>query len=79
MTKLPHELTADFPEFADRIHELKLSDGHFARLMDDYSDINARVHRAETLVEPIAPEAETELRKKRALLKDQIYAQLKDG
>lgn len=77
MTHTPHELAADFPEFADRIHELKEADAHFARLMEEYHEINREVHRAETNVEPISDEAETELRKKRAALKDELYGMLK--
>jgi uncharacterized protein YdcH (DUF465 family) len=77
MTHTPHELAADFPEFADRIHELKEGDAHFARLMEEYHEINREVHRAETNVEPMSEEAETELRKKRAALKDELYGMLK--
>ncbi len=76
MSHTPHELADDFPEHADRISELKQTDAHFARLVDGYHDINRAVHRAETNVEPMSVEAETELRKKRAVLKDQIYAAL---
>lgn len=77
MTHTPHELAADFPEHAQRIHELKGSDPHFARLMDEYHAVNGQVHRAETLVEPMALEAETELRKRRATLKDELYRMIR--
>ncbi len=77
MTHTPHELVADFPEFADRIHELKESDAHFARLLEQYHDINREVHRAETLVEPMSEQMETDLRKQRAALKDELYGRLK--
>ena len=73
MTHTPHELAADFPEHTDRIHELKESDQHFARLLDEYHEVNRAVHRAETLVEPVSQEAETEMRKRRAVLKDELY------
>ena len=76
MTHTPHELAADFPEHADRIHALKESDPHFCRLMDEYHTINREVHRAETLVEPMSQEAETDLRKRRSLLKDELYRML---
>ena len=76
MTHTPHELAADFPEHVERIHELKESDAHFARLVESYHEINRQVHRAETLVEPMSEAAETDLRKERASLKDQIYARL---
>lgn len=77
MTHTPHELAADFPEYAQRIHDLKGSNAHFARLMAEYHEVNGKVHRAETLVEPMAEEAETELRKKRAALKDELYRMMR--
>lgn len=77
MKNTPHELIDDFPELADRIHELKTGDAHFAKLFDEYHDINRAVHRAETDVEPTTDEHMEELRKQRALLKDQLYAMLK--
>lgn len=76
MTHTPHELAADFPEHVERIHQLKTSDPHFARLMDEYHDLNRTVHRAETGVEPIEDLAEGELRKKRAALKDELWRML---
>ena len=72
MSNTPHELHEDFPEQADKIHALKLTDAHFARLAEEYHTINREVHRAETGVAPIEELAETALRKKRAHLKDQI-------
>ncbi len=78
MSHTPHELVADFPEKADKIHHLKTSDSHFAKLADEYHDLNRAVHRAETNVEPMDQLAETELRKKRAALKDEIWGYLAD-
>lgn len=76
MTHTPHELVEEFPEKADRIHELKVSDAHFSRLFDEYHEINRAIHRAETLVEPMDEMAEHELRKKRLALKDELYRML---
>jgi len=73
MSHTPHELSQDFPEFADKLQALKENDGHFARLAEEYHDINRAVHRAETNVEPMEELAEVEMRKKRAALKDEIY------
>lgn len=68
----PHVLHEEFPDKTARIMELKTSNPHFARLAEEYHDINRAVHRAETNVEPMDQAAETELRKKRAHLKDEI-------
>jgi len=76
MTHTPHEFHEEFPEHADRISELKQSDRHFAKLYDEYHHVNRAVHRAETNVEPIAGSAETDLRKRRAILKDELYRKL---
>ena len=72
MAHTPHELAEDFPEHADKIHDLKLSNAHFARLADDYHAINRTIHRVETGAEPVAEHAETKMRKERMVLKDEI-------
>ncbi|MFA3918110.1 YdcH family protein [Ruegeria hyattellae] len=73
MSHTPHELAEEFPDKADLMSQLKQSDAHFARLSDEYHEVNRAVHRAETNVEPIEDLAEVELRKKRAALKDEIW------
>lgn len=78
MSHTPHELAADFPQKAEKIHALKETDTHFAKLADTYHDLNRAVHRAETNVEPLEQMAEVELRKKRAALKDEIWSYLAD-
>lgn len=75
-THTPHELHEEFPEFNDKIIKLKSEDAHFARLADEYHEINRAVHRAETNVEPVEELAEVEMRKKRAFLKDELYRML---
>ena len=73
MSNTPHDLYEDFPEKTAKIHELKASDAHFARMVDEYHEVNRAVHRAETLVEPTTPEHENELRQTRMRLKDEIW------
>ena len=73
MSNTPHELAAEFPEKRDQIHALKQSDAHFAKLADSYHEVNRAVHRAETNVEPVSEQAETEMREQRAALKDEIW------
>ena len=72
----PHELHEEFPEHAEKITELKTNDAHFARLAEEYHEINRAVHRAETNVEPVEELTEVEMRKKRAHLKDELYRML---
>jgi len=72
MAHTPHELADDFPEYADKIHELKMNHTHFSRLADEYHAINREVHRVETGVEAASQEREEELRRTRMRLKDEI-------
>jgi hypothetical protein len=76
MSNTPHTLQDEFPTQMDAIHALKVSNAHFARLLDEYDALNDKVHRAETNVEPIEQLAEVELRKKRAFVKDEIARML---
>ncbi|MDF1620246.1 YdcH family protein [Pseudothioclava nitratireducens] len=76
MSNTPHTLQEEFPTQLDKLHDLKISNAHFARLLEEYDVINDQVHRAETNVEPMESLAETELRKKRAALKDEIARML---
>ena len=43
-----HPLGRDFPEFKDKIHTLKTSNAHFARLHRDYEEVDKAVVRLET-------------------------------
>ncbi|MFG1344540.1 YdcH family protein [Xanthobacter autotrophicus DSM 431] len=74
MSHTPHELAADFPEFAEKIQVLKASDAHFAKLHDAYHEVNRQVHRAETDVEPTGDEEVEVMRRERMKLKDELYA-----
>ncbi len=76
MSHTPHELAEEFPQDVQKMHDLKVSDAHFAKLFDAYHEVNRAVHRAETNVEPMEQLAEVEIRKKRSALKDEIAGYL---
>lgn len=72
MSHVPHELAEVFPGAADRIHDLKERDPHFARLSDRYHELNRAIHRAETDLEPMSDAALEDLKKRRLALLDEI-------
>ncbi|MCO4776223.1 MULTISPECIES: YdcH family protein [Lentibacter] len=76
MSNTPHELHEEFPEFAAKMTEMKSVNAHFAKLAEEYHEVNRAVHRAETNVEPTDQFNEEALRKTRASLKDKIYKML---
>ena len=69
-----HPLVKEFPEHHDRIHELKMSDGHFQRLMTEYEDLDKEIFRAESDEQPTDDTHLKELGVRRVHLKDQLYA-----
>jgi uncharacterized protein len=80
MIALPkHDLVHEFPEFKDKIHELKTSNAHFARLFSEYHVADHEVHRIETGAQPSADEHLENCKKKRLHLKDQLYMMLNAG
>ena len=72
----PHAIHEEFPNDAERIHALKISDAHFARLLQEYDQVNDQVFGAESRHTPMSDEAEVALRRKRASLKDEIAQML---
>ncbi len=77
MSHVPHELHEEFPQDGERIHTLKTSNAHFARLADQYHDVNRAIHRAEAEVEPTSDDVLEEMKKQRLHLKDEIAAMLR--
>ena len=76
MSHTPHELSAEFPEKVTKLHELKLSNAHFAKIADAYHEVNREIHRIESGVSPASDEALEELKKKRLHLKDEVAQML---
>ncbi len=76
MSHTPHELAAEFPDFVEKMHEMKASNAHFTKLSDEYHEVNRSVHRAETNVEPTDDVHMADLRKQRLALKDEIWGLL---
>jgi hypothetical protein len=72
MSNTPHTLHEEFPGLEQKMHDLKVGNTHFAKLLTDYDAVNDKVHRAETRVDLISEEAEETLRKQRSRLKDEI-------
>ena len=68
-----HDLVHELPEHRDTIHKLKLTNNHFARLFDEYHEVDHEVHRIETGVENTSDDYLDERKKARLHLKDELY------
>ncbi|MEJ2036300.1 MAG: hypothetical protein P8X69_09675 [Maritimibacter sp.] len=62
MFQLEHELAEDFPEYVNRIDELKAENAAFAKLFEEYNSLNHEVVLAETNEHPTEHFHEEEMR-----------------
>ena len=69
-----HDLIHEFPEYQEKIHELKTNDAHFKKLFDAYNEMEHEVHRVNTDAEVVTDGHAHELKAKLLFLKDQLYA-----
>lgn len=76
MSHVLHELHEEFPEFSDKIHNLKVSNNHFKKLLDEYHAVNREIHRMETELEPVSTAQEEESKRLRISLKDNLFEML---
>jgi uncharacterized protein len=72
MSHVAHELHEEFPEKTDAIKQLKNENAHFARIAEQYHELNRAIHRMETNVEPVSDETLEAKKKQRLTLKDEI-------
>ena len=75
----PHDLMHEFPEYAQRIAELRGTDEGFARAMRAYDELDADIRRLEELGQPVADVTIEALKTHRVYLKDRLYARLSAG
>lgn len=74
-----HDLVHEFPEFRDRIHQLKMEDDHFRKLFDEYHEVTREVENMENEVTPVSTQTEEQTKLKRLHLKDALYCLLNAG
>jgi uncharacterized protein YdcH (DUF465 family) len=72
-----HDLIHELPEYRDRIHDLKVTNKHFANRFEKYHDIDHEVLRVEEGIENTSDEYLGELKKKRLALKDELFAMIR--
>jgi uncharacterized protein YdcH (DUF465 family) len=73
-----HDLVHEIPESKASIHHLKTSDNHFAKLFDEYHEVEHEVHRYELGAENTSDEHLEDLKKQRLHLKDQLFHMIRE-
>lgn len=72
-----HDLLHEFPEYREQIHTLKTGNAHFARLFNEYHEVDHEVRRIETGVSASSDAYLEERKKQRLKLKDELYEMLR--
>lgn len=72
-----HDLHHEFPEYHQRIHDLKVGDAHFARLFGEYDELTHEIRNIEAADSRIGDAELEKLKLRRVNLKDTLYAYLK--
>ena len=76
MELLNHDLAHEFPQYLDKMRDLKIHDPHFAELFRQYDADNHAIANFEKSGVPISDEGFEELKKRRLKTKDEIYQKL---
>ena len=72
----PNELAEVFPDDAEALHRLKLTDAHFARLAEQHHTVNREIHRIETEIDAASDDRLEALKKERLHLLDAVAEML---
>lgn len=68
-----HQLVIDFPEFAEKIHTLKMENAHFKKLFENYDELDHAIFNIESDAQPKSDEVLNKMRIERVKVKDEIY------
>ena len=74
-----HDLVHEFPEHYKTIHHLRQSDEHFAKLYNEYEEIDHEVHLIEEGIENTSDEYLESRKLRRVYLKDELYRMIREA
>lgn len=75
----PHDLLHEFPEYSEKIAQLREDNDVFHHLMDEYNWLDSHVRSLEESNVPVSDFHIENMKKRRLLLKDKLYAILNNG
>ena len=73
-----HDILHEFPEYEGKIKDLVSTDTGFAGMLKDHDQVDAQIRELELHDQPVADEFMENLKKQRAMLKDQLYERLRE-
>ncbi|MCC5451039.1 DUF465 domain-containing protein [Rheinheimera sp. UJ51] len=77
MTLEKHSFLSEFPDHHHTIRHLKMHDRHFAKLFDEYNDLDHEVFSIESAGTPTTDDNLEQKKMRRVQLKDSLLAMVK--
>ncbi|UTW06658.1 YdcH family protein [Pseudomonas benzenivorans] len=74
-----HPLSREFPQFENEMRALLQADGHFARLAQEYEELDKRIYEVEDGRVAMDEMELLGLKMQRVSLKDEVASMLKNG
>ena len=76
MSDKPHQLAQELPEYKDAIHYLKITNAHFAKILNAYHECVKEILRIEDDIETTSDAFLEDLKKQRLAMKDEMVGML---
>lgn len=77
MYGIRHDIDQDFPQYRAAISRLKHNDPLFSQILNEYDDTDKRICGLEQQLQPVSDGYFSDLKRRRVLLKDRLYALLR--
>ncbi|GGC94498.1 GTP-binding protein [Flavobacterium lutivivi] len=73
-----HNLINEFPEFREKIHDLKMQNAHFKKLFEEYEVLENEIYKINTEQINVSDEHAHDLKAKMLHLKDELFSLIKE-
>ena len=74
-----HDLLHEFPEYQEKIHQLKTDNPHFRELFDEYHQLEHEIHRINSGEEIVIDEYLHTLKARLLFIKDELFSMLQNN
>jgi uncharacterized protein YdcH (DUF465 family) len=74
-----HDLLHEFPEYQEKIHQLKIEDERFRELFEQYHELEHEIHRINNGEEVVIDEYAHEQKAKLLFMKDELLSMIRNS
>ena len=71
-----HDLHDELPEHREAIEALKNKNPHFSRMLEEYQHLNDKIYEIEEEHSPVSDDYLHDLKKRRLVIKDELFTMI---